>query len=74
MKKIRVISIASEDGSLDREEIIFTDDFKSPASDFFNLDGMLILTDEIINDNLPSSFGRNIVFINPISLNLNYYR
>lgn len=53
MNRIRVI-IASKDNG-DNEQVIFTEDFDSLASDWF-VKGMTIDSDTVIINNLPSGF------------------
>lgn len=53
MEKIRVIGTSTP--SRDQEEVNFTTDFDSPATDFAR-PGWVVDYDEIIDDNLPTGF------------------
>lgn len=55
MDQIRVIGTSTENG--EQEEVYFTNDFDSPASDYAR-PGWTVDYDEIIEDNLPSGFPR----------------
>ena len=60
---IRVLRASSENG--EHEEVIFTEDFDTPAEDFFYMDslnGLTIVTDDSI-DSLPSRFPLDYVLV-----------
>ena len=52
---VRLIIASPKDGSLDHEDICWTEDFESPAKDFVRC-GYWVHTDEKINIELPSKF------------------
>ncbi|HDY90275.1 MAG TPA: hypothetical protein ENH82_19415 [bacterium] len=56
-EQIRVIIASNADGS--NERVYFTQDLDSPAEEFFYMgDGLEINSDDVIDDNLPSTFLR----------------
>jgi len=55
MKKVRFIGMKEQDGSLNKETIVFTEDFSSPASDWLAR-GMEVYTDKIIDMQVPMCF------------------
>lgn len=59
---IRIIHVASADGSLGREEITLTDDFDEAALDYV-ASGMALVSDTLHDIDLPGSFPTNSTFI-----------
>ena len=53
--KIRIITMASSDGSLDKERVVFTEDFKAPAKDWLEY-GMEVTSDTVKENILPDCF------------------
>lgn len=63
MKKVRFIGMNEKGGSLNKETIVFTEDFDSPASDWLS-SGMEVHTDKIIDMQVPMSFPMEKEFYN----------
>ena len=56
--KVRLILAASKDGNLGKEEVTFTDDFETEASDYCT-DDLEITFDKVIEADLPDIFPLN---------------
>ena len=57
---IRVITASTANG--DREEVYFTEDLKTPAAEFFFMEDMTIVIDELI-ESLPNRFPLDYVLV-----------
>jgi hypothetical protein len=53
--KVRIICASPADGSLDKEDVCFTEDFESNPNDFVRF-GLAVHTDKIVDIELPSAF------------------
>ncbi len=63
MKKLRFIGMNEKNGSLTHENIVITDDLKSPASEWL-ASGMEVYEDKIFDgSNLPDMFPTNTIFV-----------
>lgn len=59
--KVRVITASPRDGSLNTEDLVFTDDFESPAQDFVR-NTLKVYIDQVIEMEIPSGFPLNSTF------------
>ena len=53
--KVRLIQATPPDGSLDREDICWTEDFETPAAEFVR-STLRVIFDQVIEANLPGQF------------------
>lgn len=59
--QVRLIHFATE--NLELEEITFTEDFEANVNDFRSVSGIKLVTDKIIEADLPDSFPLDHSFI-----------